>query len=71
MLAAMEREELMTLLSGLSGRERGSLRAHFGLDGEEQSLRQIAAGSGMSAERVRQLEQRALGKLRAAATAGG
>ena len=60
--------ELRDLLSGLSERERAVLRARFGLDGRTQSLRDIAAGLGVSAERVRQLESRALGKLRAAAT---
>lgn len=60
--------ELRDLLSGLSERERVVLRARFGLDGGTQSLQDIAAGLGVSAERVRQLENRALGKLRAAAT---
>ena len=60
--------ELRDLLSGLSERERDVLRARFGLDGRTQSLREVAARLGVSAERVRQLENRALGKLRAAAT---
>jgi RNA polymerase sigma factor (sigma-70 family) len=60
--------ELRDLLSGLTDRERAVLRARFGLDGEGESLRSIAARLGVSAERVRQLENRALGKLRAAAT---
>jgi RNA polymerase primary sigma factor len=68
-LEAIERQELLTLLAGLSDRERSILRARYGLDGAEQSLRQVAARLGLSAERVRQLEQRALGKL--AAGAGG
>ena len=59
--------ELRDLLSGLSERERMVLRAHLGLDGRAQSLREIAERLGVSAERVRQLEDRALGKLRAAA----
>ena len=59
--------ELRDLLSGLSERERMVLRAHYGLDGPAQGLRQIAERLGVSAERVRQLEERALGKLRAAA----
>jgi RNA polymerase sigma factor (sigma-70 family) len=61
--------ELRNLLSGLSDRERAVLRARFGLDEEEEehSLREIAERLGLSAERVRQLENRALGKLRAAA----
>jgi RNA polymerase primary sigma factor len=60
--------ELRDLLSGLSERERTVLNARYGLDGEAQNLRQIAASLGVSPERVRQLETHALGKLRAAAT---
>jgi RNA polymerase sigma factor (sigma-70 family) len=59
--------QLRDLLSGLSQRERMVLRSHFGFDGPAQSLREIAERLGVSAERVRQLEERALGKLRAAA----
>jgi RNA polymerase sigma factor (sigma-70 family) len=59
--------QLRDLLSGLSERERDVLRARFGLDGEAKNLRQIAETFGVSPERVRQLENRALGKLRAAA----
>lgn len=69
-LDAIEAQELVSLLSGLSDREREILRARYGLDGEEQSLREIADRTGVSAERVRQLEQRALGKLAAAAGTG-
>jgi RNA polymerase sigma factor (sigma-70 family) len=60
--------QLRDLLSGLSERERMVLRSHFGFDGPPQSLREIAERLGVSAERVRQLEERALGKLRAAAS---
>ena len=67
-LEAIEAQELLALLAGLSEREREILRARYGLDdGEEQSLRSVAAGIGLSAERVRQIERRALGKLAAAA----
>jgi RNA polymerase primary sigma factor len=66
-LDAIEIEQLLALLSALSEREREILRARYGLDGEEQSLRQVGARLGLSAERVRQLEDRALGKLAAAA----
>jgi RNA polymerase sigma factor (sigma-70 family) len=60
-------DQLRDLLSGLSDREREVLRARYGLDSPEESLRQIARRLGVSAERVRQVENRALGKLRAAA----
>jgi RNA polymerase sigma factor (sigma-70 family) len=69
-LDAIEVKQLSALLSGLSDRERDILRARYGVDGEEQSLREIGARMGVSAERVRQLEQRALGKLAAAARGG-
>jgi RNA polymerase sigma factor (sigma-70 family) len=65
-LNAIEVEELHALLADLSDRERMIVRARYGLDGEEQSLRQLADRLGVSAERVRQIEQRALGKLAAA-----
>ena len=66
-VSRLEIEELRGLLSGLSDRERAILRTRYGLDGPEQTLRDIGAAHGLSAERVRQIEQRALGKLRAAA----
>ena len=40
------------------------------LDGPPRTLREIAGQLGLSAERVRQIEERALGKLRETATAG-
>jgi RNA polymerase sigma factor (sigma-70 family) len=65
-LSEIQIEQLRCLLSGLSERERAVLRARYGLGEPERTLREVAEGLGLSAERVRQIEQRALGKLRAA-----
>ena len=61
-----EIEQVRALLGSLNERERAILRARYGLDGPEQSLRDIGERIGLSGERVRQIENRALGKLRAA-----
>lgn len=66
-LMRLECDHLDVLLSGLQARERVVLRAHFGLDGPEQTLRTIGRRLGLSAERVRQIEQHALAELRVAA----
>ena len=59
------------LMGTLTGREVQVLRWRYGLDGEpELSLRQIGRRLGMSAERVRQIEQRAVSKLRSGAVVG-
>ena len=67
-LDAIEVEELHALLAGLSDREREVLRARYGLDdvGDELSLRTLGDRLGLSGERVRKIERRALSKLGAA-----
>jgi RNA polymerase sigma factor (sigma-70 family) len=57
-------EELPLLLAGLNERERLIVRSRFGLDGREYTLSELAGQLGVSTERVRQIEQAALGKLR-------
>ena len=62
-----EIEQIRALLGSLNDRERMILRARYGLDGPEQSLRDLGERIGVSGERIRQIEERALGKLRSAA----
>jgi RNA polymerase primary sigma factor len=62
-LAGIEAADVHALLAGLSDREREVLRSRYGLHGSEQSLREIGDRLGLSGERVRQIERRALAKL--------
>jgi RNA polymerase nonessential primary-like sigma factor len=57
--------ELQQLLSDLSSRERDVIRMRFGLgDGHPYSLAEIGRALDLSRERVRQIEAKALQKLR-------
>jgi hypothetical protein len=56
--------ELPRLLEELSDRETAIVRARYGLDGSEHTLSDLARRLGVSAERVRQIEQGALEKMR-------
>ncbi|MDP6244723.1 MAG: sigma-70 family RNA polymerase sigma factor, partial [Myxococcota bacterium] len=58
------------LIGALTAREQLILRLRYGLGGEEEhTLEQIGQSLGLSRERVRQLEARALKKLRETAPA--
>jgi RNA polymerase primary sigma factor len=60
--------ELAHALSVLNPRMRRVLALRFGLDGQHpQTLEEVGAGLGITRERVRQLESRALRELRTAA----
>jgi RNA polymerase sigma factor (sigma-70 family) len=63
----IEAEGLRDLTAGLDERERNIVFAHYGIDCHQQTLREIGQGLDLSVERVRQLEERALAKLREAA----
>jgi RNA polymerase primary sigma factor len=67
----IEAAELRSLLSVLSPRERRVLNARYGLDGVERSRRDVAEELGVSVRRVRDIEARALAKLRRAAVTAG
>jgi RNA polymerase primary sigma factor len=60
--------ELADALAGLNPRMRRVLALRFGLEGETpQTLEEVGAGLGITRERVRQLESRALRELRSVA----
>jgi len=64
------RSGIGTLIGHLAPREQLILRLRYGLSGEEEhTLEQIGQSLGLSRERVRQLEARALKKLRETAPA--
>jgi len=53
------------LIERLHPRERNILRLRFGLDGgEEKTLEEIGAEFGLTRERIRQVQNEALAKLR-------
>ncbi|HET8557415.1 MAG TPA: RNA polymerase sigma factor RpoD/SigA [Gaiellaceae bacterium] len=60
-------EQLRALLSRLTERERDVVQARFGFDAQPEKLSEVGERLGVSAERVRQIEERALAKLRHAA----
>jgi RNA polymerase sigma factor (sigma-70 family) len=59
-------EQLPSLSDALDERERDIVYSHYGLGRPAETLREIGDRLGVSVERVRQLEERALAKLRAA-----
>jgi len=59
------KEELHDILKSLSDRERAVLEMRFGLnDGESHTLEEVGKAFGVTRERVRQIESKALRKLR-------
>jgi RNA polymerase sigma factor (sigma-70 family) len=57
--------EVNRLLGGLEPRERDVLRLRYGLDrGEPRTLEEVGTAFGLTRERIRQIEARALSKLR-------
>ena len=59
------KEQLGTILDSLSDRERAVLEMRFGLgDGESHTLEEVGRAFGVTRERVRQIESKALRKMR-------
>jgi RNA polymerase sigma factor (sigma-70 family) len=63
-LDRIEIEEVRDLTESLDEREQRVLREHYGLGSPARTLREIGDDLGVSAERVRQIEEGALSKLR-------
>jgi RNA polymerase sigma factor (sigma-70 family) len=61
---AVAGDQLRALLSRLTEREREVVQARFGFDAPAEKLSEVGERLGVSAERVRQIEERALAKLR-------
>jgi RNA polymerase primary sigma factor len=65
LIARSFEEQLQSLLGQLDEKERLIIERRFGLgDREPQTLAEIGADMNLSRERIRQIEERALGKLR-------
>ena len=64
---AVAGEQLRALLSRLTEREREVVQARFGFEVPAEKLTEVGERLGVSAERVRQIEERALAKLRSSA----
>jgi len=64
---AQSREVIRKLLGRLDDREQTIIVRRFGLAGDKQTLVEVGRELGISKERVRQVESRALDKLRALA----
>ncbi len=65
-LDAFEFRDMRDLTDQLDERERFVIRAHYGLGQDAETLSDIGARLGVTAERARQIEAAALSKLRAA-----
>ena len=56
--------EIHRILNTLNDRERGIVTAFFGIDQPEMTLDEIGEKFGLSRERVRQIKEKAIRRLR-------
>jgi len=66
----LEIEEVRHLTAGLGDRERTIINDHYGIGRPPRTLAQIAKDLGVSAERVRQIEEQSLCRIRAGLAQG-
>ena len=58
------REEIKNALQVLNERERNIIKAFFGIDEPEMTLEEIGTRFGLTRERVRQIKEKAIRRLR-------
>ena len=64
LISGIEQSAVLRQLKQLPVRDRQVLEARFGITGEGATLGEVAQGLGVSVERVRQIQRRALERLR-------
>ena len=64
LITGIEQTAVMRQLRSLPPRDRKVLEARFGITGDGATLGEVAEGLGVSVERVRQIQRRALERLR-------
>lgn len=62
--AEIRRKLIEPVLARMTNRERQIIRRRFGFDGEEETLEEIGDSLGVTRERIRQIEVKALRKIR-------
>ena len=58
------RQEIQKVLSGLNERERMIIEAYYGIEQQEMTLEEIGTKYGLTRERVRQIKEKAIRRLR-------
>ena len=58
------RQEIQEVLSYLNDRERTVIEAYFGIGQQEMTLEEIGVKYGLTRERVRQIKEKAIRRLR-------